>query len=265
MKGLEKIINVIASFGASVVIVGALFKIVHWDGANQMLIIGMFTEAAIFILFGILYLSAKPEKNYDWERVYPELSKDFQGDLPKAVSRQASTGTGITAKMDEMLANAKVTPEIFDSLGKGLKSLTETVSKVGDITDATVATKEYTSNVKTASGAMLEMNKSYGSTITALSEMSGASADAKEYRVQFQKVTQNMGALNAVYELELQDTNKHLKAMNAFYGNLTSAMENMSEASKDTQQFKQELSKLTNNLSSLNNVYGSMLSAMKGN
>ena len=97
-----------------------------------------------------------------------------------------------------------------------------------------------------------------------MGEMASASQDAKEYRVQFQKVTQNMGALNAVYELELQDTNKHLKAMNAFYGNLTTAMENMSDASKDTQQFKQELSKLTTNLTSLNNVYGSMLSAMKG-
>lgn len=63
MKGLEKIINVIASFGASVVIVGALFKILHFDGANQMLMIGMLTEAAIFILFGILYLTAKPEKS----------------------------------------------------------------------------------------------------------------------------------------------------------------------------------------------------------
>ena len=72
-----------------------------------------------------------------------------------------------------------------------------------------------------------------------------------------------MGALNAVYEIELQDTNRHLKSMNAFYGNLSSAMSDMQEASKDTQQFKSELNKLTNNLASLNNVYGSMLSAMK--
>jgi fatty-acid desaturase len=71
--GLEKSINVVASFGAAVVIVGALFKIVHWDGANEMLMVGMFTEAAIFILFGVLYLKAKPEKEYNWENVYPEL------------------------------------------------------------------------------------------------------------------------------------------------------------------------------------------------
>ena len=261
---MEKIVNVIASFAAAVVIFGALAKILHWNNANEWLMLGMLTEVGIFIMYGVLYLTMKSSKDYNWERVYPELSKDFTGELPKR-STAPTSGTGITAKMDEMLANAKVTPDIFDNLGKGMKSLTDTVSKIGDITDATVATNDYAKNVKLASGGMTEMNKAYGATMNAMSEMTTATTDAKEYRVQFQKVTQNMGALNAVYELELQDTNKHLKAMNTFYGNLTTAMENMSDASKDTQQFKQELSKLTTNLSSLNNVYGSMLSAMKGN
>jgi len=261
---MEKIVNVIASFAAAVVIFGALAKILHWNGANEWLMLGMLTEVGIFIMYGVLYLVTKSGKEYEWERVYPELSKDFTGELPKR-SVAPTSGNGLTAKMDEMLANARVTPDIFDNLGRGMKSLTDTVSKIGDITDATVATSDYAKNVKTASGAITEMNKSYGATINAMAEMSTATQDAKEYRVQFQKVTQNMGALNAVYELELQDTNKHLKAMNTFYGNLTTAMENMADASKDTQQFKQELSKLTTNLTSLNNVYGSMLTAMKGN
>lgn len=260
---MEKIVNVIASFAAAVVIFGALAKILHWNNANEWLMLGMLTEVGIFIMYGVLYLTMKSNTDYNWERVYPELSKDFTGELPKR-STTSTSGTGLTAKMDEMLANAKVTPDIFDNLGRGMKSLTDTVSKIGDITDATVATSDYAKNVRMASGTMTEMNKSYGVTMNAMSEMANASQDAKEYRVQFQKVTQNMGALNAVYELELQDTNKHLKAMNSFYGNLTTAMENMSDASKDTQQFKQELSKLTTNLTSLNNVYGSMLSAMKG-
>lgn len=260
---MEKIVNVIASFAAAVVIFGALAKILHWNNANEWLMLGMLTEVGIFIMYGVLYLTMKSSTDYNWERVYPELSKDFSGELPKR-SNVSTSGTGLTAKMDEMLANAKVTPDIFDNLGRGMKSLTDTVSKIGDITDATVATNDYAKNVRTAASTMTEMNKSYGLTMNAMGEMANASQDAKEYRVQFQKVTQNMGALNAVYELELQDTNKHLKAMNSFYGNLTTAMENMSDASKDTQQFKQELSKLTTNLTSLNNVYGSMLSAMKG-
>jgi gliding motility-associated protein GldL len=260
---MEKIVNVIASFAAAVVIFGALAKILHWNNANEWLMLGMLTEVGIFIMYGILYLTMKSSTDYNWERVYPELSKDFTGELPKR-STAPTSGLGLTAKMDEMLANSKVTPDIFDNLGKGMKSLTDTVSKIGDITDATVATNDYAKNVRTAAGTMTEMNKSYGVTMNAMADMANASSDTKEYRVQFQKVTQNMGALNAVYELELQDTNKHLKAMNTFYGNLTTAMENMSDASKDTQQFKQELSKLTTNLTSLNNVYGSMLSAMKG-
>jgi gliding motility-associated protein GldL len=260
---MERIINIIASFGAAVVIVGALFKILHWNFANEMLMVGMFTEAGIFILFGFLYLSVKPEKHYDWEKVYPELASDFKGELPKR-STQSNAGIGLTAKMDELMANAKITPEVFENLGKGMKSLTDTVSNIGNITDATIATNDYAKNVKVAAGTLTEINKAYGVTLNAVAEMANVTQDSKEYRNQFQKVTQNLGALNAVYELELQDTNKHLKVMNAFYGNLTVAMENMADASKDTQQFKQELAKLTTNLTSLNNVYGSMLSAMKG-
>ena len=98
-----------------------------------------------------------------------------------------------------------------------MKGLTETVSKIGQITDATVATNEYAKNVKTAAASMIDMNKSYGTTMSAMNEMASASTDAKEYRTQFAEVTKKMGALNAVYELELQDTNRHLKAMNSFY------------------------------------------------
>jgi len=257
----DKVLPVSYSVGAAIVILGALFKILHWEGANEMLQVGMFTEAFIFLMFALQTFVQSSDTGYAWERVYPELADDYKGELP---TRSTSSNLGLTAKMDDMIANAKITPEVFGNLGNGLRSLTDTVGKMSQLTDATVATNEYAKNVRAASGSLVEMNKSYGTTVTALSEMASASLDAKEYRTQFQEVTKKMSALNNVYELELQDTNKHLKAMNAFYGNLSAAMENMASASKDTQQFKQELDKLTRNLSSLNNVYGSMLTAMKG-
>jgi len=163
-----------------------------------------------------------------------------------------------------MLDNAKISPEIFDSLGKGFRNLSETVGKITDLTDATVATNDYARNVKSASTAINDMNKSYGIAINAMSSMADATKDAQSYRDQFQQITKNMGALNAVYELELQDTTKHLKAMNAFYGNLTAAMENMADATKESQVFKSEMARLTNNISSLNGIYGNMLTAMRG-
>ncbi len=256
----DKVLPVSYSVGAAIVILGALFKILHWEFANEMLMLGMFTEAFIFLMFALQTFVQSSDTGYAWERVYPELADDYKGELPT----RSTNNLGLTAKMDDMIANARITPDVFSNLGNGLRSLTDTVGKMGQLTDATVATNEYAKNVRAASGSLVEMNKSYGTTVTALSEMASASLDAKEYRTQFQEVTKKMSALNNVYELELQDTNKHLKAMNAFYGNLSAAMENMASASKDTQQFKQELGNLTRNLSSLNTVYGSMLTAMKG-
>ncbi len=258
----DRVLPVAYSVGAAVVIVGALFKIQHWDGGSEMLTIGLGTEAFIFLMYALAEAVQKKAKDPDWERVYPELADNYTG--PKA-SRELNTGAGLTAGLDKALANAKVTPEIFENLGKGFRNLTETVGQINTLTSATVATEEYAANVRNASAAIGDMNKSYGIAISAMSSMTDATKDAQAYREQFQAVTKNMGALNAVYELELQDTQKHLKAVNAFYSSLTAAMENITDASKESQTFKSEMNKLTGNITSLNTVYGNMLTAMRGN
>ncbi|WP_138483166.1 type IX secretion system motor protein PorL/GldL [Dyadobacter bucti] len=258
----DKLVPTIYSAGAAVVILGALAKIQHWDFGGPLLTAGLGTEVLIFLLYALQTLTQSTDKDPDWTRVYPELADDYNG---PAITRSATSNSGVTAKLDTMLDNAKISPEIFDSLGKGFKNLSETVGKISDLTDATVATNDYARNVKSASNAINDMNKSYGVAIGAMTSMADATKDAQSYREQFQQITKNMGALNAVYELELQDTTKHLKAMNAFYGNLTAAMENMADATKESQLFKTEMSKLTTNISSLNGIYGNMLTAMRGN
>ncbi|MFA0961766.1 gliding motility protein GldL [Roseivirga sp. BDSF3-8] len=249
----------IYGIGAAVVIVGAMFKILHWEGANIMLVVGLTTEAAIFFLS-----SFEPKgSEYDWSRVYPELSEEFDGPVARKKVQNGSSDS-VSKKLDHMLESSKVGPELVDSLGKGMKNLSDSVGKMANLSNAAVATEEYAQNVKTASKSLVEMNKSYGTTLTAMSEMTTASKDAKEYHAQVQSVTKNLSALNAVYELELNDANNHLKAMNKFYNNLSGAMENMSQASKESEQFKTQMSQLTTNIGSLNKVYGNMLSAMKG-
>ena len=258
----DKILPVFYSVGAAIVILGALFKIQHRPGADTMLTIGMGTEVIIFLLFAFQQFIA-PDHEYEWERVYPELDDNYKGDLPVRTAT-STANLGLTAKMDDMMANARITPEVFTNLGNSFRNLNETVGQMGQLANATVATNEYAQNVKQAATSLQEMNRSYGVAVNAMADMANAAVDAKEYRTKFQQITQTMGALNSVYELELQDTQKHLKAMNAFYGNLGEAMNNMQEASRDAQQFKTEMGKLTGNLQSLNNVYGGMLSAMKG-
>jgi gliding motility-associated protein GldL len=245
--------------GAAVVIVGAMFKINHWPGASEMLVVGLTVEAIIFFLSAF----QPPAHEPDWTKVYPELAEDFDDYDTPAPKKIGKPGESVTQKLDSMLTEAKIEPQLLDSLGKGLKSLSDSAAKMNNLTDASVATNEYAKNVKDASKAILDLNKSYSNTVSAMSEMANASKDAKEYHAQVQNITKNLGALNAVYEIELQDANSHLKAMNKFYSNLTAAMESMTEATKDTQQFKAEMTKLTSNITNLNKVYGSMLAAMK--
>ena len=250
----------IYGIGGAVVIVGALFKILHWPGANLMLIVGLGTEALIFFLSAFEPKHAEP----DWTKVYPELSDDYDGE-PVSRSAIATTNNGsVTRKLDQMLESNKIGDDLIRSLGQGMQSLANSAKQMGSLSNAAVATEEYATNVRQASKALLDMNKSYGATVAAMGEMANASKDAKEYHNQVQVVTKNLGALNAVYEMELQDANSHVKAMNKFYSSISNAMESMAQASKESEQFKKELSTLTSNLTSLNNVYGNMLTAMRG-
>ena len=250
----------IYGIGAAIVIVGAMFKILHLPGAAAMLGIGLTTEAIIFF-----FSAFEPKhKEPDWSKVYPELADDFDGPVgaPKRVAQPQATG--VSAQMDKVLADAKVGPELIRSLGDGMKNLADTASKMSNISDAAVATNEYAQNMRGASKTLTDMNQGYGVAIQAMNAMAEATKDAKEYHSQVQTVTKSLSALNALYEMELKDSQGHTKALNKFYSNVTTALEGMADAGKETAAFQEELNKLTNNIASLNNVYGGMLTAMKG-
>jgi gliding motility-associated protein GldL len=247
--------------GAAVVIIGALFKILHMPGADEMLMIGLSVEAGIFFLSAF----EPPHNEVDWSKVYPELADEYEG--PSAaprISNKPAAGS-LTQQLDMSLEKAKIGPELLDSLGKGLNNLAESAKKMNTLSDAAVATNEYAKNVQTASKSLTEMNKSYDVAIKAVGSMSEASKDAGEYHSQVQKVTKNLAALNSVYEMELKDADSHVKNMNKFYESLTGAMNGLSKVGENTTKFTSELGKLTDNLTALNNVYGSMLTAMRGN
>lgn len=247
--------------GAAVVIVGALFKILHLTGADQMLMVGLLTEAVIFFLSAFEPAS----KETDWTKVYPELAEDYEPSVTSPTVRKPGHSTeSPLLKIDEMLKTAKVDQNLLDNLGKGLTNLAESTKQMNNLSNAAVATNEYAMNVKTASKALSDMNASYKTAIEAVGSMATASKDAGEYHAQVQKVTKNLAALNSVYEMELKDADSHVKNMNKFYESLTGAMQGLSKVGENTSKFTSELGKLTDNITSLNKVYGSMLTAMKG-
>jgi gliding motility-associated protein GldL len=249
-------INTLISWGASIVIVGLMFKILHWKGGEYMIAIGLITEALLFFVLGFQGEAVEP----DWTKVYPELDEEFKGDVTRSAGGGASASS--TAALDKMLTEAKIGPELIESLGIGLRSFGDKVSAISGIADTASATTELTAKVKTASGSFDSLNQAFEKATLSLKDMGESNVDTKAYHDQVNSLAKNISALNAVYELELQDSSAHLKTMNNFYQNLSSTMQNFNDSMEDSKQFKDEVAKLAKNLSSLNAIYGNMLSAM---
>jgi gliding motility-associated protein GldL len=261
MAGKKKgygITNVV-SWGAAVVIIGLLFKIQHWPYGGTFISIGLIAEAILFFMLGF----QKEVTELDWTRAYPELKDEYEGDLPKSSARQIGSGDGSnTAALDKMLAEAKIGPELIESLGEGLRTFGDKVSTISKVADAGEATVAFTNKLKSASASYDNLSNSFERASANLAEMANTNVDSKAYHDQVTNLAKNLSSLNAVYELELQDSSAHLKAMNSFYKNLSLTMNNFNESLDDSRQFKDEVGRLAKNLSSLNSVYGNMLTAM---
>ncbi|MCO5933941.1 gliding motility protein GldL [Mucilaginibacter sp. RB4R14] len=263
MAGKKKPFGIgnIISIGATVVIIGLLFKIQHWKFASEFITLGLGTEAILFFILGL----QREDKDVDWVRVYPELNEDFSGELPKSSSRPALSGGdnfSNTAALDKMLSDAKIGPELIGSLGDGLRTFGDKVNAISRVTDAGDATVAFTNKVKQATASYDGLSTAFEKASANLNEMANTNIDSKAYHDQVNNLAKNLSSLNAVYELELQDSSAHLKAMNSFYKNLSLTMNNFNESLDDSKQFKEEVSRLAKNLASLNSVYGNMLTAM---
>jgi len=270
-ENFKRIKNLVIGIGASIVLLGALFKILHWPYASEMLMVGMITESFLFAMLGIL----PPHQDYYWEKVYPGLNiaPDHYDAKGKKTINLTAAGSSSTASLDKMLDDAKIGPELIDSLGSNLKNFGDQIGKMTNITDAAIATSDFTKNASDASNALSQMKIAYSGASAAMEKMNAAQADTVKYHEQVQAdtvkyheqvqaVSKNLAQLNAMYELELTDANSHLKAMNKFYGSLTTAMSSLEDSVADTQIYRQEMSKLSKQLSTLNQIYGGMLNAM---
>jgi gliding motility-associated protein GldL len=249
-------INNVVSWGATVVIIGLLFKIQHLPFGGLFISIGLGAEALLFLILGF----QREEKELDWTKAYPELAEDYNGTprAPKAISSDFSN----TAALDKMLADAKIGPELIGSLGEGLRTFGDKVNAISKVTDAGEATIAFTAKVKQATASYENLSASFEKASSGLAELANSNVDSKAYHDQVNNLAKNLSALNAVYELELQDSSSHLKSMNKFYQNLSLTMNNFNESLEDSKQFKEEVGRLAKNLSSLNAIYGNMLTAM---
>ncbi len=249
-KSTERLVNVIVCMGAAIVIFGAWQKITHQALADFFLTAGLITEAVIFVVYAFL-----PPPGSEMHAIAEALPKLAGG---------ASAGNPALEKMDKMLQEADITPANLSRLSDGFKKLGTSVNNIAEVSDVVKATNDYSKKTQEAAAALDSMKSAYQNATTTIGHFNSAADSTKQFHEQVQVLTKNLGSLNAIYELELQDTNNHLKAMNSFYSNLVQASETMQGSVTDAKKAHEQIGKLAGNLSNLNTIYGNMLSAMQG-
>ncbi len=244
-----------------------------------------------------------------------------------------------TEQLDQMLAEAQIEPELLNRLGSGLRKLSDSAAKMGDISNAALVTNEYANTIKNATSSATELSSSHKRATEALEqdvnaseaylksirsaaegagklgtayaqaadllksdmrtteEFSGSvkaatesaqsladsyatsaqklnqsvqaldfsAVDGDSYNVQLRKISENLAALNAVYEIQLSGSQKAVESAEKMQQTVAEYLEKLNQSTENTAQFSEQLSSLSNRISALNKVYGNMLTAMNVN
>lgn len=215
-----------------------------------MLTVGLSTEAIIFFISGF----EKQKEDPDWTLVYPELA----GGDKKRTSAKKDPKKSATQELEKMLEEAKIEQKMINNLGQGLKSFSDNVSKMSSITEASVATQDFTEKVKKAAQNIDQVNKSYGRAADAYTQLDKAveqlssSANAtSDYSNKISQATKNVEQASSAFAKSAEAYNK-----------IGEVVTKVSESADAAGELKTQMSKLSQNLGTLNAVYGNMLSAM---
>jgi gliding motility-associated protein GldL len=198
-KRFKNFMTKLYGLGAAVVIMGALFKILHLPFADLMLIVGLTTEAVIFAISAF----EAPAKEYDWSLVYPE----FEGS--ESSGKGGRRGT-VTQELDRMMEEAKIGPELLASLGEGMRRLSDTASSLNATVDAAGATAAYSEQLNSAAKNMEALNALYAVQLqnttsqvevqnTLMEKLGSSMANSENLTEEVTKLANNLGQLNGVY------------------------------------------------------------------
>jgi len=285
-------VQIVYSLGASVVIIGALFKILHWRYAEYILSAGMFTEAFLFALSSL----ERPFKSYNWDRIFNfkdgTLISHLGGGTTNAISDGRNLGLNYseTISDDEVL---KLTDGIknLSATAKQLTAIGESVKNANDFAQsveiASKAATDYVAMQSSLNTATQKLSNSYdnvgkevenlGTTVNTLGkQMSDVGQNTKLYQDKVDGINKNLSSINAVYEIHLKNAqvqteaitnqtervNAVSKEMEAILANIQKSTAASQSLANDTEKYKQGTALLAKQIADLNNVYGNMLNAL---
>uniref|UniRef100_UPI0032177154 type IX secretion system motor protein PorL/GldL n=1 Tax=uncultured Draconibacterium sp. TaxID=1573823 RepID=UPI0032177154 len=287
-KRWKTFMGYVYGWGAAVVMVGALFKLQHWQYSGELLTVGLLTEAFIFFLSAF----EPPVEIPEWDKVYPELREDYElDDFNELQPKKAG--------LDTLFTSSELTPDLLDKVGKGLNELSNTARGISDISSATLATDMYVKNLGTASDSMSSfaqinnrandsINKSVDSLVNSYSvaskqlsetgnrlsstydksaqiisgELENIGNSSKQYVGNLEKLNKNLDSLNTNFQNQLQETQEQFKANQKFNEDLSEMNSVLTSSVDELKKYKENAEMLNKNLTALNEIYGNMLGAM---
>jgi gliding motility-associated protein GldL len=209
-KSTKKLFNMAYGLGASVVIIGALFKILHWEfgplTGGLLLAVGLITEALIFAISAF----EPVDDDLDWSLVYPELA-GAEGKLPKKGQAEIKDAeTSLSKKLDDLLKEAGVDANLMESLGSSIKNFEGAAKGMAPTVDAMQSTKKYSDEMVQAAAQMESLNSLYKVQLESASRQASVN----------EEVVQNASALKD----QMASLSTNLSSLNGVYGGMLSAM-----------------------------------------
>ncbi|MCF6332339.1 MAG: gliding motility protein GldL [Draconibacterium sp.] len=251
-KRWKTFMGYVYGWGASVVMVGALFKLEHWQYSSLLLTVGLITEAFIFFLSAF----EPPVDMPEWNKVYPELREDYEMVDLEELGEKNKKGLG------ELFSSSELTPELLDKVGKGLNELSNTARGISDISTATLATDMYVKNLGSASESMSSFaeinnraNESINNSVGDLVE--SYTSTAKKLSESGIETIEKIHKSGEEFSNQLAETGKRLaETYNNAGQSVSTELNNIKESS---QQYSGNLLKLNGNLSALNSNFETQL------
>lgn len=291
----DRLFNAGYGIGASVVIMGVLFKLMYWEGANIMLTVGLVTEALIFAMSAF----ERPLKTYEWDKVIDfESGKiDLQLDGTPNVNNQMAPVPQTSGNSPASQAAAPAFPGVTNieglsdedaqKLNKSIQNLTHTASQLNEIASFSLETEKFASSIRNISENTSKYAQSQEALIGATTNLQDIyqrigedtekiEVNTQEYRSKVERINSNLAGMNSIYEIQLKD----IHAQSVHFHNQTEISKKLSEEmslvtgeisklknvsddfSLATEKLKTNANELADNIAKLNSIYGNMLNAM---
>ena len=296
----KRIVGVVYSIGASVVIVGALFKIMHWPGASIVLVSGMITEAFLFVIGAL----DKPHPEFNWSNVFPQLlefgtdpaileKKAAQarptllgagvegGEIPVIGGGAAVNSIGVQTPTAVSAAHVPaLSDKELESLQNGIADLAKTATQLSELGKVATATTQLTTKMEAAGTAAEQFAASQNGLLSVSNQLSeaykaaethmqGAADTTKMFAANMQNVGAQLSTLNSIYELQINALKEQVeisKAQNSTLGEVSDHLQVMkahaTEAEKSQEAYAAGSKKLAAQVADLNAIYGNMLNAL---